>query len=155
MKNGSVPYFAPRKGPPGVMGWLTSTDHKRIGILYLTAILTFFFAAVVLGVLMRIELHEPGADDHEAADLQRPVHPARHHPWSSWWSSPAVPAIFGNFFLPILIGAQDMAFPRLNLFSLVPVHGRRRAGRSSPCSPARARWTPAGPSTCRSACAPR
>jgi len=113
---GRVPYFAPRKGPPGILGWVTSTDHKRIGILYLTVILAFFFSAVVLGVLMRIELQSPG---------QTIMKPQTYNALFTLHGIiqvflvviPAVPTILGNFFLPILIGANDVAFPRLNLFT--------------------------------------
>jgi cytochrome c oxidase subunit 1 len=116
MKNGSVPYFAPRQGPPGVLGWITSTDHKRIGILYLTAILAFFFTAVCLGVLMRIELQSPGQTIMKAQTYN--VLFTLHGIIQIFLVViPAVPAILGNFFLPLLIGAQDMAFPRLNLAS--------------------------------------
>ena len=116
MSKSQAPYFAPRGRLPGVLGWITSTDHKRIGILYLVLILGFFFAAVVLGVLMRIELQSPGPT------IMKP------RTYNALFTLhgiiqiflvviPAIPAILGNFFLPILIGAQDMAFPRLNLFS--------------------------------------
>jgi cytochrome c oxidase subunit 1 len=116
MKNGSVPYFARREGPPGILGWITSTDHKRIGILYLAAILAFFFSAAVLGVLMRIELGRPGPTIM-AAQTYNALFTLHGIIQIFLVVIPAVPAILGNFFLPLLIGAQDMAFPRLNLAS--------------------------------------
>ncbi len=116
VSHGLAPYFARRKGPPGLLGWITSTDHKRIGILYLAVILTFFFTAVVFGVLMRIELQSPGPTIMKAQTYNTLF--TLHGIIQVFLVViPAVPTILGNFFLPILIGAQDMAFPRLNLFS--------------------------------------
>ena len=112
----AVPYFAHRGRLPGVLGWLVSTDHKRIGILYLTAVLSFFAAAVVLGVLMRIELMSPGPTIM-SAQTYNALFTLHGIIQIFLVVIPAIPAIFGNFFLPILIGARDMAFPRLNLFS--------------------------------------
>ena len=51
-----VPYFAEKGKYPGVLGWLLATDHKRIGLLYLFSVITFFFVAVFIGVLMRINM---------------------------------------------------------------------------------------------------
>jgi len=110
-----APYFADKGKYPGILGWVLSTDHKRIGILYLMAILVFFTSAVALGVIMRINML-PG---HKILTGQQ---------YNAFFTLhgiiqiflvviPAVPTIFGNFFLPILIGARDMSFPRLNLFS--------------------------------------
>jgi cytochrome c oxidase subunit I len=112
----SIPYYQEKGRFPGVLGWLTSTNHKRIGILYLSAILTFFFAAVVLGVLMRIELQSPGQTIMKAQTYNA-VFTMHGIIMIFLVVIPAIPTIMGNFFLPILIGAQDMAFPRLNLFS--------------------------------------
>jgi cytochrome c oxidase subunit 1 len=116
MTSGSAPYFARRPGPPGIWGWLASTDHKRIGILYLAVILAFFFAAVCLGVLMRIELQSPGSTIM-APQTYNALFTLHGIIQIFLVVIPAVPAILGNFFLPILIGARDMAFPRLNLAS--------------------------------------
>ncbi len=112
----TVPYYSDAGPRPGILGWILSTDHKRIAILYLVCILSFFFTAVTLGVLMRIELASPGPT------IMRP------QTYNSLFTLhgiiqiflvviPAIPTILGNFFLPILIGTRDMAFPRLNLFS--------------------------------------
>ncbi|MEK6796786.1 MAG: cbb3-type cytochrome c oxidase subunit I [Spirochaetota bacterium] len=110
-----LPYFADTGKYTGVLGWITSTDHKRIGILYLTAILFFFTLAVFLGVLMRINM-VPG---HKIMTAQQYNAMFTLHGIIQIFLVviPAVPTIFGNFFLPILIGARDMAFPRLNLFT--------------------------------------
>ena len=110
-----LPYYSPEGKLPGILGWILSTDHKRIGILYLVSILTFFLAAVVLGVLMRTNMI-PGfkivtAQQYNALFTLHGIIQI------FLVVIPAVPAVFGNFFIPILIGARDMAFPRLNLFT--------------------------------------
>jgi len=115
--NGHQPSYLEYKGKhSGLLGWILSTDHKRIGILYLTGILTFFFTGVVFGFLMRLELIAPG---------ETIVKPETYNSFFTLhgvimiflFIIPGIPAIFGNFFLPILIGAKDVAFPRINLFS--------------------------------------
>jgi cytochrome c oxidase subunit 1 len=100
----------------GILSWLLTTDHKKIGLMYLYAVIVFFFVAAILGVLMRIELIAPG---------QTIMGPQMYNGLFTIHGVimifiiviPGLPAIFGNFFLPILIGARDVAFPRLNLFS--------------------------------------
>lgn len=109
-----TPYFAD-KTRPGIMGWLLSTDHKRIGMLYLAAVLIFFATAVVLGVLMRVTML-PGLK-FITAQQYNSLFTLHGIIMIFLVVIPAVPTIFGNFFMPILIGANDMAFPRLNLFT--------------------------------------
>jgi cytochrome c oxidase subunit 1 len=111
-----APFFAPRQGPRGVFGWLSSTNHKRIGMLYLALIGSFFAVAVTLGVLMRTQMLTPGMRlmDARAYNAMFTLHGII---MVFLVVIPGVPTIFGNFALPMLIGANDMAFPRLNLFS--------------------------------------
>ena len=100
----------------GLRGFLTSTNHKRIGMLYLVAVLTFFAVAVVLGVLMRIQMLSP--DSKFVSGQTYNVFFTVHGIMMIFLVViPGIPTIFGNFFLPILIGGRDMSFPRLNLFS--------------------------------------
>lgn len=115
--NGEEPSYLEYKGKhSGLFGWLLSTDHKRIGILYMVGVLTFFIAGAALGLLMRLELISPG---------ETIVSPQTYNKFFTLhgvimvflFIIPGIPAIFGNFFLPILIGAKDVAFPRLNLLS--------------------------------------
>ncbi|MBN2319461.1 MAG: cbb3-type cytochrome c oxidase subunit I, partial [Acidobacteria bacterium] len=103
-------------GGKGIRSWIFSTDHKRIGILYLASMMFLFFIAVVFGVLMRIE----------QMTLDPPIFPAQMYNalftlhgviMIFMFVLPGLSAIFGNFFLPIMIGAKDVAFPRLNLMS--------------------------------------
>jgi len=116
LSHGERPYFAPDPGRPGILGWLATTNHKRIGILYLCAIGSFFSVAVVLGVLMRIQLQSPGQGIMTARQFNSLF--TLHGIIQVFLVViPVVPTIFGNFALPMLIGANDMAFPRLNLFS--------------------------------------
>jgi cytochrome c oxidase subunit 1 len=115
--NGHEPSYLDYKGKhSGIKGWLLSTDHKRIGILYMIGILTFFFAGVIFGFLMRLELISPGETIVSAQTYNRffTLHGVI---MIFLFIIPGIPAIFGNFFIPILIGAKDVAFPRLNLFS--------------------------------------
>jgi len=104
---------APRTG---LWSWLTSTDHKRIGILYLVSMLTFFAVGVVLGLIMRlVQLttfhHLVTAQTYNALFTVHGV------VMIFLFVIPGLPAVFGNFMLPIMIGAKDVAFPRLNLTS--------------------------------------
>ncbi|HOH99723.1 MAG TPA: cbb3-type cytochrome c oxidase subunit I [Bacteroidales bacterium] len=100
----------------GLLGWLTSTDHKRIGLLYLYTILTFFAVGAILGMMMKLELLAPG---------KTIMGPQAYNGFFTLHGIimifvvviPGLPAVFGNFFLPLQIGAPDVAFPKLNLFS--------------------------------------
>jgi len=115
--NDKEPSYLDYKGKySGIRGWIFSTDHKRIGILYLIGILTFFLAGATFGFLMRLELISPGETIMSAQTYNRffTLHGVI---MVFLFIIPGIPAIFGNFFLPILIGAKDVAFPRLNLFS--------------------------------------
>jgi len=115
--NGNEPSYLDYKGKhSGIRGWLSSTDHKRIGILYMIGILTFFFVGVILGFLMRLELISPG-ETIVSAQTYNKFFTLHGVIMIFLFIIPGIPAIFGNFFLPILIGAKDVAFPRLNLFS--------------------------------------
>jgi cytochrome c oxidase subunit 1 len=100
----------------GIFSWIFSTDHKRIGLLYLTGILTFFSVAVILGFLMRLEQLSEGPTivQPQAYNTLFTLHGVI---MIFLFIIPGIPAIFGNFFLPIQIGARDVAFPRLNLLS--------------------------------------
>lgn len=100
----------------GLLGWILSTDHKRIGILYLVGVISFFLVGMTFGFLMRLELIAPGRTivDAQTYNAFFTLHGVI---MIFLFVIPGIPAIFGNFFLPILIGAKDVAFPRLNLFS--------------------------------------
>ena len=110
------PSFYHTKGKHrGILSWILSTDHKRIGIMYLVAILTFFLIGASLGILMRLNLIAPGKFISERTyNSLFTVHGVIQ---IFLFIIPGIPASLGNFFLPILIGAKDVAFPRINLMS--------------------------------------
>jgi cytochrome c oxidase subunit 1 len=100
----------------GLMSWLGTLDHKRIGIMYLAGILLFFFVGGLLAVLVRTELTSPGPTIVSPDNYNRlfTLHGAI---MVFIVIIPGIPAALGNFVLPIMIGAKDVAFPRLNLAS--------------------------------------
>lgn len=100
----------------GLRSWIFSTDHKRIGILYLIGMFTFFVVAVILGLLMRLEQLSMGPTIMEPSTYNK-VFTLHGVIMIFLFIIPGIVATFGNFFLPIQIGAKDVAFPRLNLFS--------------------------------------
>ncbi len=96
--------------------WLLTRDHKRIGILYLYVILFFFVIASVAAGLMRLELLTP-AGDLVTSDTYNKLF-TLHGVLMVWFFLvPSIPAVLGNFLLPLMIGARDVAFPKLNLTS--------------------------------------
>src|SRR5438270_5515799 len=100
----------------GLKSWLLTTDHKRIGILYLCTILIFFAIASVAAALMRLELLTPQGDLVTSATYNKLF--TVHGVLMVWFFLiPSIPAVLGNFVIPMMIGARDVAFPRLNLFS--------------------------------------
>ena len=108
--------FYQAKRYPGILGWVLSTDHKRIGILYLVSMLSFFLVGMTLGFLMRLELIAPGKQIVEAQTYNA-LFTLHGVIMIFLFVIPGLSASFGNFFLPLQIGAGDVAFPRLNLLS--------------------------------------
>lgn len=104
------------RGKAGIWQWIFSTDHKRIGILYLFSALAMFMTGAALGLLMRLEFLTPGPTimGPQTYNAMFTLHGVI---MIFLFIIPVAPGVFGNFFLPILIGANDVAFPRLNLFS--------------------------------------
>jgi cytochrome c oxidase subunit 1 len=100
----------------GIKSWLLTTDHKRIGLLYLVSITFFFMIGGAAAVLMRINLIEP-----QGALVQ----PETYNKLFSmhgiimvfFFLIPSIPAVIGNFLVPMMIGARDLAFPKINLLS--------------------------------------
>ena len=106
---------APVARPTGLLTWLTTTDHKRIGQLYLTAAFGFFLFAGVLALLLRSELAVPGLQlmNEEGYDQAFTMHGTI---MLLLFGTPTV-AAFANFLVPLQIGAADVVFPRLNALS--------------------------------------
>ena len=100
----------------GIKSWLLTTDHKRIALLYLLAITFFFFIGGFFALIIRLELLTP-AGDLVQADTYNKMFTMHGQVMVFFFLIPAVPAVLGNFFMPIMIGAKDLAFPRINLFS--------------------------------------
>ena len=115
--NGQEPSYLDYKGKhSGLLGWILSTDHKRIGILYLCALTVFLLVGVSFGFLMRLELISPGRTIMDAQTYNS-IFTLHGVIMIFLFVIPGIPAVFGNFVLPILIGAKDVAFPRINLLS--------------------------------------
>ncbi|MEI6455847.1 MAG: cbb3-type cytochrome c oxidase subunit I [bacterium] len=100
----------------GIMAWLTTTDHKRIGLMYLYAMMVFFVVGVILGELMRLELFKPGQQFY-GPQVYNGLFTIHGIIMIFTVVIPGLTVVFGNFIMPILIGAKDVAFPRLNLLS--------------------------------------
>uniref|UniRef100_C6E7U6 Cytochrome c oxidase, subunit I n=1 Tax=Geobacter sp. (strain M21) TaxID=443144 RepID=C6E7U6_GEOSM len=103
-------------GKTGIRSWIFSTDHKRIGLLYFYSVFGFFLVGALLGLLIRLELIAPGETIVHAATYNA-LFTVHGVVMIFLFIIPGIPASFGNLVLPIQIGARDVAFPRLNLFS--------------------------------------
>jgi cytochrome c oxidase subunit 1 len=109
-------YLQDTGGRTGLMAWITSTDHKRIGVLYLVSMAGFFSVGVGIGFVMRLV---------QLTTFQKLITAQTYNALFTVHGVimifllviPGLGVVFGNFFLPILIGAKDVAFPRLNLAS--------------------------------------
>jgi cytochrome c oxidase subunit 1 len=100
----------------GLLSWLLTADHKRIALLYLFSITFFFFIGGFFAGMVRLELLTP-AGDLMAADTYNKMFTMHGIVMIFLFLVPSVPATLGNFFLPIMIGAKDLAFPKINLLS--------------------------------------
>ena len=103
--------------PKGIKTWLYTVDHKRIGIMYLWSVLTAFFLGGIMALLVRIELLTP-KQTIMSAEAYNQVFTLHGAIMVFLFIIPSVPAALGNFMLPLMLGAKDVAFPRLNLLSL-------------------------------------
>src|SRR5688572_22905823 len=100
-----------------VRSWLLTLDHKRIGVMYLLWVLLFFLIGGALALWLRLELltPEPSLMDAQTYNQAFTLHGVI---MIFLFMIPAIPSAFGNFILPLMVGAKDVAFPRLNLTSL-------------------------------------
>jgi cytochrome c oxidase subunit I len=112
----NVSYLDYKGKHKGLFAWVLSTDHKRIAVLYLVSLITFFLVAMTFGFLMRLEMLTPGKTimDPQTYNALFTLHGVI---MIFLFIIPGIPAVFGNFFLPIMLGAKDVSFPRLNLLS--------------------------------------
>ena len=129
--------------------WLLTTDHKRIGILYMVSITFFFFVGGAAATLMRLELMTPAGRRASSPTTYNRLFTLHGVIMVFFFLIPSIPAVLGNFLVPMMIGARDLAFPKLNLLSwyIYMLGGAvRDLGRALPAAS-----TPAGRSTRRSA----
>ena len=115
----------------GVGSWLLTRDHKRIALMYLAAVTFFFFVGGAFAVIIRLELATP-AGDLVSDDTYNKLFTMHGVMMVFFFLIPVIPAVLGNFLVPLMIGAKDLAFPRLNLSQLVHLH---RSARCSRCTP--------------------
>ncbi len=109
----NAPYLTAKRG---IASWMTTLDHKRIGLMYLTMVSLAFLTGGIFALIIRTELWSRGKTiiDGETYNRIFTLHGAV---MVFLFIIPSVPGALGNFFLPIMIGARDVAFPRLNLLS--------------------------------------
>jgi len=100
----------------GIRSWLLATDHKRIALLYLVTITLFFFIGGFFALLIRLELLTP-AGDLVLADTYNKLFTMHGQVMVFFFLIPSIPAVLGNFLVPMMVGARDLAFPRINLLS--------------------------------------
>ena len=100
----------------GVKSWLFTVDHKRIALLYLVSITFMFLVGGGAAVLMRIHLIEP-AGALVQPETYNKLFSAHGIIMVFFFLVPSIPATLGNFLVPLMIGAKDLAFPKLNLLS--------------------------------------
>src|SRR5260370_30338578 len=105
----------------GIMSWLTTVDHKKIGILYLYTTFFFFLVGGIFALLMRTQL-ATGNNHFLAAQTYNEIMTLHGTTMIFLWIIPVFSG-FGNYFVPLLIGPRDIAFPRINAFSfwLIPL----------------------------------
>ena len=101
--------------PSGLMTWLTTVDHKKIGIMYVLTTFTFFVIGVTIAEVMRIELTQPGRQIVSAETYNQLF--SMHGTTMVFLFIIPIGAGLGNYAAPLMIGARDMAFPRLNALS--------------------------------------
>src|ERR1700694_2692932 len=98
----------------GPKSWLLTVDHKRIALLYLISITFFFFIGGFFALLIRLELLTPAGDPLPSRTYTT-LFTMPGQVMFFFFFAPAVPAVLGNFLIPLMIGAKDLAFPRINL----------------------------------------
>src|SRR5687768_9570073 len=99
-----------------VSSWLLTVDHKRIAILYLLGITFFFVIGGIAATLVRLELMTPTGDLLESETYNK-LFTIHGITMVFFFLIPAIPAVLGNFLMPLMLGARDLALPRINLLS--------------------------------------
>ncbi|WP_437711946.1 cytochrome c oxidase subunit I [Sorangium sp. So ce448] len=101
----------------GIMSWLTTVDHKRIGLMYLISTFIAFAMGGLFALILRLELLTP-KETLMSANTYNQMFTLHGAVMTFLFIIPSIPGALGNFLLPIMIGAKDVAFPKLNLLSL-------------------------------------
>src|SRR6185312_16058086 len=96
--------------------WLLTTDHKRVAVLYMIMVTLFFFVGGAAAVLFRLELMTPRGD-LVIAETYNKLFTLHGVIMIFFFLIPSIPAVLGNFLIPLMVGARDLAFPKLNLAS--------------------------------------
>ena len=100
----------------GIKSWLLTKDHKRIGLLYLASITVFFILGGIYALTIRLELLTPAGDIVQPMTYNK-LFTQHGIIMIFFFLIPSIPAVLGNFLVPLMIGAKDLAFPKLNLLS--------------------------------------
>src|SRR5919199_1198519 len=100
----------------GIKSWLLTRDHKRIALLYLGSVTLFFLLGGIYAMLIRIELLTPRGDLFQSQTYNK-VFTQHGIIMVFFFLIPGIPTVLGNFLVPMMIGAKDLAFPRINLLS--------------------------------------
>lgn len=100
----------------GWRSWLFTTDHKRVGLLYLISITLFFFLGGAFATMVRLELLTPAGDLFQSETYNK-LFSMHGIIMVFFFLIPSIPTVLGNFLVPMMIGARDLAFPKLNLLS--------------------------------------
>src|SRR5712691_589518 len=99
-----------------VLSWLNTRDHKRVGLMFLVSVIFFFFLGGIFALALRMKLLQPGPFLIDALNYNR-LFTLHGVVMIFIFLIPSIPSAFGNFLLPLMLGARDVAFPRLNLAS--------------------------------------
>jgi cytochrome c oxidase subunit I len=112
----SIPNTASDKAKYGLLGWLATVDHKKVGLMYMVMSFVFFIGSGILALVIRTQLAMPGLNV-VTPEIYNQVFTMHGTGMIFLFTIPMLVGGFGNYFLPIMIGARDVAFPRLNAFS--------------------------------------
>jgi cytochrome c oxidase subunit 1 len=100
----------------GIKSWLLTVDHKRIALLYLASVTIFFFLGGIFALMIRLELLTPKGDMVQPETYNK-LFTMHGIVMIFFFLIPSIPAVLGNFLLPMMLGAKDLAFPKINLLS--------------------------------------
>jgi cytochrome c oxidase subunit 1 len=113
----SIPTSSQDKAKYGLLGWLATVDHKKVGLMYMAMAFFFFVGSGILALIIRTQLAIPGSTFVSDPNVYNQIFTMHGTGMIFLFTIPMLVGGFGNYFLPILIGARDVAFPRLNAFS--------------------------------------